>query len=179
MCEHVVEMPGNETWQTLVSQYSVLGFHEGRFAALESQVPGRLCSWLQQSPVGVSLEREIHLLNKRTLTFPVFFGKRVLTHVVILIYFLYLNPKAYQVPVLLAFNISKKKICCLDHVSQTLRYSSFYQCARAKGELKSMSSQRSVVHGLIHGCMIHLLLILFPMGSSAPGILKKMTYTRV
>lgn len=60
-CEHVVEMPGNETWQTLVFQRSVLGFHEGRFATLESQVPGRPCSWLQQSPVGVSLEREIPL----------------------------------------------------------------------------------------------------------------------
>lgn len=64
-----------------------------------------------KSPVGVSLEREIHLFNKLILTFPVFFRKNVLTHVVILIYFLYLNPKASQVPILLTFNISKEKMC--------------------------------------------------------------------
>lgn len=29
-CEHVVEIPGNETWQMLASQYCMLGFHEGR-----------------------------------------------------------------------------------------------------------------------------------------------------
>lgn len=45
--------------------------------------------WLQQSPVRVSLERKLHVLQKLILTFPVLSGKKVLTHVVLLVYFLY------------------------------------------------------------------------------------------
>lgn len=64
-------MTGNEARQILASQHSVLGFHEGRNATLESQVPERTHSWLSRSPCEVSLERETphtpenhsHLLN--------------------------------------------------------------------------------------------------------------------
>lgn len=70
--------------------------------------------------MGVSLEGEIYIVNKHILTFPVFYGKKVLIHVVILIYFLYLNPKAYHVPILLVFNISKNNICSIEHESHTL-----------------------------------------------------------
>lgn len=54
-CEHAVEMPGNDTWQMLAFQHSVLVFHKGRNATLESQVLGSPHSWLQQSSVRVSL----------------------------------------------------------------------------------------------------------------------------
>lgn len=88
----------------------VLGFHEGRNATLESHVPGRPRSWLQQSPMGMSLERETPPTLETHSHLPNPLREKVLTHVVILISFLYLSPGPYQERISLAFNISKKNI---------------------------------------------------------------------
>ena len=66
-------------------------------------------------------------------------GKRFLL-IVILMYFLDINLWPYQVPISLASDISKKKICWFEHVSQTLQSYSFSQYVRVRGELKIMSS---------------------------------------
>jgi len=82
-CEHVVEMPGNAAWQMRACQHSMLGFHEGRNATLESQVPESPHSWLQQSSMRRSLEREAPFTpeNHSHLHSPL--QEKVLTHVII------------------------------------------------------------------------------------------------
>lgn len=135
-CKHVVERPGNEAWQMLASQDSVLGFHKGRNATLESQVPGRTYSCLQQSSIGVSLERETPLIPESHSHLLVLPRRKVLTYVVVLIYFCNLSPKPYQMPISLAFNLLKKKICWLEHVNQSLGSSTFYWHGRLRGDLK-------------------------------------------
>lgn len=96
-CEHVVEMPGHETWQELAAQHSVSGFHEGRSATMESQMPGRSCLWVRHFPVGGS--RETPGLQKLTFTIHPPCSFMAVTC------FLYLTPTSHPSPISLVFNI--------------------------------------------------------------------------
>lgn len=95
--EHVVEMPGNEIWQELASQHSVSGFHEGRSATMESQMPGRSCLWVITFLVGDS--RETPGLQKLIFTIQSFVPIITVT---------YLSSMPFPLPISLIFNIQWK-----------------------------------------------------------------------
>jgi hypothetical protein len=84
-CEHVVEMSGNEAWQKLASQHSMSGFHEGKSAKMESQMPARFCLWLCPFSVGGSRKRN-NTFRHGHLPF------NLLPPIVTATYFLYLSP---------------------------------------------------------------------------------------
>lgn len=153
VCEHVVEMLGNDTWQELASQHSVSGFHKGKRATMEPQMPGRSCCgydtflWM----VLGTLQAPRNSLLPFNLLAPI----------VTVTYILYLSP-IDLLPMFLGSNIQWKWSFDLK---MSARLSNLFSTSIWESKQSKLQPWGALMSAIfLHSCVLHLHLLLSLVG---------------